>query len=40
MTLNLYHISDSNEDRKLALTISKSGIITAMVELSRTCQIS
>lgn len=26
MTLNLYHISDSNEDRKLALTISKSGM--------------
>ena len=26
MTLNLYHMSDSDEDRKLALTIGKSGI--------------
>lgn len=26
MTLNLYHISDSDKDRKLALTISKSGM--------------
>lgn len=26
MTLNLYHISDSDEDRKLALMISESGI--------------
>ena len=26
MTLNFYHVSSSDEDRKLSLTIDKSGI--------------